>query len=444
MAIGSIGNLGQLFNAKGLPFHQSLVDMYGGMVKVYGFFGDEQLYIADPRALQSIIIKDQDSFEETTVFTETNKVIFGPGLVATIGEQHKRQRRVVNPIFAIPHLKKLTPVFYEIAEKLADVMQAEIDRKTSPVDDNGQHNSSTTSSEKRDGGGTVMDISDWMCRVALESVGQTLLGYSFDPLDSPHNNPYTSAIKELIHADWTRLSPTLFSLALVRQFAPFLAKLGPPSFRRKLVEWTPHKAVQKVLNMSDVMHETAMDILEKKRAQMHGSDPKHEDDDKDIIMRLNEKAKKEGWEQLSDAELTGQMTIRLELQAACSDKEHRRLDYDTLSKLPWLDAVVKETLRLYPPVPFVRRTAARETVLQYSQTEDQSMILSVRVPAGTTLFVSIAGGNRLESVWGPDAKNWRPERWLEASSKNIKEDSTGHLPGIYSGIDYHCDPFAEV
>lgn len=38
--------------------------------------------------------------------------------------------------------------------------------------------------------------------------------------------------------------------------------------------------------------------------------------------------------------------IRLELQAACSDKEHRRLDHDTLSKLPWLDAVVKETLRL--------------------------------------------------------------------------------------------------
>lgn len=38
--------------------------------------------------------------------------------------------------------------------------------------------------------------------------------------------------------------------------------------------------------MSDVMHETAMDILEKKRAQMHGSDPKHEDDDKDIISIL--------------------------------------------------------------------------------------------------------------------------------------------------------------
>lgn len=96
------GNLRQLFNAKGLPFHQSLTDIYGGIAKIYGFFGDEQLYIADPHALQHIILKDQDAFEETPIFTEqvplipteadaydffrTNKVIFGPGLVATTGK----------------------------------------------------------------------------------------------------------------------------------------------------------------------------------------------------------------------------------------------------------------------------------------------------------------------------------------------------------------------
>lgn len=34
--------------------------------------------------------------------------------------------------------------------------------------------------------------------MALESVGRAVLGYSFDPLDSAYNNPYTSAIKELM------------------------------------------------------------------------------------------------------------------------------------------------------------------------------------------------------------------------------------------------------
>jgi hypothetical protein len=31
---------------------------------------DEQLYVSDPRALQSIVLKDQDAFEETAVFVE--------------------------------------------------------------------------------------------------------------------------------------------------------------------------------------------------------------------------------------------------------------------------------------------------------------------------------------------------------------------------------------
>jgi len=106
-----------------------------------------------------------------------------------------------------------------------------------------------------------LDMSDWISRVALEMVGQTVLGYSFDPLDGPHNNPYTS--KYAIHH-----SPTLFALSVVRQFAPFLSSLGPAWFRRKMVEWTPNTAVQKVKDMSDVMHKTAQEILQQKREEI--------------------------------------------------------------------------------------------------------------------------------------------------------------------------------
>ncbi|CAA7269679.1 unnamed protein product [Cyclocybe aegerita] len=435
----AMGNLGQLFNAKGLPFHQSLVDMYGGMVKVYGFFGDEQLYVADPRALQQIIIKDQESFDETAAFLETNQVIFGPGLVATTGEQHRRQRRVVNPIFAVPQLRRISPVFYEIAEKLASVMESELQ----------QHSSSKA----------VLDMSDWMSRVALESVGRTVLGYSFDPLDSPHNNPYTSAIKELI--------PTLFRLSLIRQFAPFLSKLGPAWFRRKVVEWTPHETVQKVKEMSDVMHETAQNILEQKRREL-SSDPDNQNakDIISILLKSNEDAKVKGGEQLSDMELTGQMTVLIfgaqDTTSSCLSRilhqiskhqevqdciceelrnaslegsntdEYGRLTYDALSNLPWLDAVLKETLRLYPPVPFVRRTAIKDTILPYSKLDSTSdEIAHVKVPKGTILFASIAGSNRLETIWGPDAKEWKPERWFGASVE--VKDPARKLPGIYSG-----------
>ncbi|KAF9457370.1 cytochrome P450 [Collybia nuda] len=436
------GNLRQLFTAKGLPFHEELVERFGGMVKVYGFFGDEQLYVSDPRALQSIVLKDQDAYEETAVFIETNKAIFGPGLVATIGDHHKRQRKIVTPVFSVTQLRHLTPTIYEVANKLTSVLNREV------------------SVHKTETGETVLDMSEWMSRVALETVGQTILGYSFDPLDSPHNNPYTSAVKELI--------PTIFSLSMVRQFAPFLSKLGSPSFRRKLVEWTPNRAVQKVKNMADVMHETAQGILRQKRETIlqeleDGSpDSSPTKDIISILLRANDKAAAD--KKLSESELTGQMTVlifgaqdttssamsrilhalstNLAIQEKVRDEVRStlrakraegdltgQLSYDEIMGLPWLDAVIKETLRLYPPVPFVRRTATKERTVPYSATGDGENMTTVTIPVGTTLFVGIAGSNRLESVWGPDAKEWKPQRWLGAETHNGLR-----LPGIYSGM----------
>ncbi|KAK7024692.1 cytochrome P450 [Favolaschia claudopus] len=426
------GNLSQLFNAKGLAFHQHLVAVYGGMVKVHGFFGVSisltALYISDPQALQNILIKEQDAFEETAVFVETNKVIFGPGLVSTTGEIHKRQRKMVNPIFSPSNLRNLVSTFYEVAERLNDVLSREC-----------------RENEER----TVIDMSQWMSRAALEAAGQAILGYSFDPLNSPVNNPYTRAIRELI--------PTMFSLSLVRQFAPFLVRLGPAGWRRRLVEWTPSKAVRKVKMMSDVMHHTAMDILEHARAGLQQRDGRYAKDIISLLLKANERVSET--EQLSETELTGQMTVMIfgaqdtasstlsrilymlsinpdaqervrgELHAAGALE--RRLSLEEVSALPWLDAVLKETLRLYPPVPFVRRVALEDRSIPFMT--KQGTQSSIIIPRNTTLFVGIFGANRLEAVWGPDAKEWKPERWLHGDVHQ-KSEPGSRLPGIYSGM----------
>lgn len=49
-----------------------------------------------------------------------------------------------------------------------------------------------------DGKRGVLDMSEWSSRISLEMAGRAILGYSFDPLDSPVSNPYTSAVKELM------------------------------------------------------------------------------------------------------------------------------------------------------------------------------------------------------------------------------------------------------
>ncbi len=72
---------------------------------------------------------------------------------------------------------------------------------------------------------------------------------------------------------------------------------------------------------------------------------------------------------------------------------------EAIMSLPRLDAVVKETMRILPPVPLQMRVAERETVL-----------LGWPVPKGARLVLSAFVTNRVPDLY-PEADRFLPERW---------------------------------
>ncbi|KAK0455619.1 cytochrome P450 [Desarmillaria tabescens] len=85
------------------------------------------------------------------------------------------------------------------------------------------------------------------------------------------------------------------------------------------------------------------------------------------------------------------------------------------SSLPYLDAVVHETLRTHP---------AEDDILPLATpvvTKSGETINSIFVAKGTHVTASIGMLNRSEELWGPDAKEFKPERWLEDSAPRAKE-----------------------
>ncbi|KAJ7626870.1 hypothetical protein FB45DRAFT_749544 [Roridomyces roridus] len=62
------GNVAQLHGPDGFELHQSLEQDYDSVVRIHGLFGATQLYVYDSVALNSIVIKDQDLYEESPVF----------------------------------------------------------------------------------------------------------------------------------------------------------------------------------------------------------------------------------------------------------------------------------------------------------------------------------------------------------------------------------------
>jgi len=98
------------------------------------------------------------------------------------------------------------------------------------------------------------------------------------------------------------------------------------------------------------------------------------------------------------------------------------LTYDqfwSTTTAPYLDAVVKESLRLHPPLGETSRIAGIDDVIPFSRpvtTASGETVNSIAVGAGQAVTIPIAALNRSTIVWGADALEFKPERWLDAEA----------------------------
>ncbi len=98
---------------------------------------------------------------------------------------------------------------------------------------------------------------------------------------------------------------------------------------------------------------------------------------------------------------------------------------------PYLQAVCHESLRLFPPVAAVRRRTTRS-----------STFLGYKIPKGTLVLASPWAVNRDTMHWGPDASQFRPERWLETTGAGgpPKFNARGGSSGKHSFLTFLHGP----
>lgn len=94
----------------------------------------------------------------------------------------------------------------------------------------------------------------------------------------------------------------------------------------------------------------------------------------------------------------------------------RKVEESDIDRLPYLQAVVKETLRLHPPIPFlVPRRAMEDTEF-----------MGYRVPKDTQVFVNTWAIGRDPDVWA-DPLGFQPERFL-GSKLDFKGQNYEFIP----------------
>ncbi|KAJ8464055.1 hypothetical protein ONZ51_g9852 [Trametes cubensis] len=428
----------QLHNPFAVEYRERVLTEYGRVVKLPVFLGDIHLAVSDSLALSTLYGKYRDAFDLPGWHSETSNTVFGPGLTAARGHQHTKQRKHLSPVFSVRYLKDMVTMFNQVAQELSETLERKVSKE-----------------------GTELEISEYLSRFSLEAVGRTALGYSFGPLDV-HGTDYSRALKEF--------GPTLVKLHLWRPVLPWLKRLFPLSVLRYLASVFPWYPVRHMQAISDNVYETSRQVLRRKGELLKQGDEvmrQEIGEGKDlmsILLRQNVMGL-EG-ERLTEDDILGQMSLLL---LAATDTtsasitrviqllaEHQEVqevlrrelldatthagrtlfdfDYEGFSKLPYLEAVVRETIRMYPVFYMSNRVSDEDAVLPLSEPitgTDGKPISELFVPAGTTIWINMLGSNRDPAIWGPDANEWKPERWLAPLPPSVAE---ARVPSIFANM----------
>ncbi|KAG9451236.1 hypothetical protein H6P81_011201 [Aristolochia fimbriata] len=99
--------------------------------------------------------------------------------------------------------------------------------------------------------------------------------------------------------------------------------------------------------------------------------------------------------------------LRTKLPADPRETKFRVFSAEELNGLVYLHAALSECLRLYPPVPIIHKCA----------TADDTFPSGHRIRPGLKIYYCLYAMARMESVWGKDCKEFKPERWISEEGR---------------------------
>ncbi|EIW81471.1 cytochrome P450 [Coniophora puteana RWD-64-598 SS2] len=390
---------------------------YGSVYALPTTFGMSGIVLCDPKAVSHFYQYETARYDKEEVAKSFFKASTGDSLIIAVGDSHKRQRKAMTPAFSNAAIRNVTGTFYDSAYKVTDAWTSILEESDS----------------------SIIEVQGWMSRVSLDSIGIAGFSHDFGTIDGKHSD-----VADVLDR-FTSTKPSLAAIAVTI--------LGPifPALKH-----VPTNMLQLFKNLNSTVEAAAKELIERVRQEKMGLMPGRED--KSVIGLLI-KSRAEGAElYMSEDEVLSQIKlllvagyettsislswalVELAQNQSIQDKLRGELlhfsgndpTYEQLTNgLPYLDAVVCEILRVHSPAQETTRIATEGDIIPLSEpiTDAYGTLMDhVVIEKGTQVTVSIEHMNRSEKLWGPDAKRFVPERWLNANSNS-------DVGGVIVGLD---------
>ncbi|KAJ7045147.1 cytochrome P450 [Mycena alexandri] len=386
------GNMLQLLLAENYGDHEfQWHKRYGDLYRLKGCFGEDRLVVSDPQALKHIL--NDPSFTRPPSNFQMSGLIFGESSVwVTQGEDHRRLRAAMSAGFSGRGVRTLLPLFDVAAKAIVH------DWETLCAPDSS----------------TQVDVAKTMDEATFNIIRNAVLGST---LQNPENSLAL------------RFPPDAFlrsKTGVVTEFATNYM----PTFLLRLMFRLPSD-IPRAVNRFQTATQRMMEL----KAQDLESGEK---DDRDLLSLIY--ASKTG---VTSKQVAAQIPILLlagqesssttlswclyqlaanpsfqdELRGEIISQAHNLGEDDfEYDNMPLLNALLKETLRLLPPGPLEDRCPSEDSVLPLSSeivTSTGERLTEVPVKKGQFIHLAVASHQRSEALWGADAHEFKPSRWLK-------------------------------
>ncbi|KAH8413275.1 hypothetical protein KR009_009550 [Drosophila setifemur] len=399
---------GEFYDASVSDYTSKLRERYGDIFMIPALFGFEEVLTVYNTKDIEMVFRNEGLWPRRSVFPSIeyfrNKVrpdVYGeiPGLIASHDEQWAKLRTAINPIFMQPkglkvYYEPLSNINNEFIERIREIR----DPKTLEVPEN---------------------FMDEMNRAIFESLALVAFDRRMGLISNNKDNEDAQVLFQT-----TR---DIFQLSYKLDFQPSIWKMvSTPTYRRMI------SVLNENLRVSQKLIQETQDELEKRRQageqvnsysmleRMMEIDPK-------MAMIMSMDALLAGFDATSNLLAAvllclsnnpeKQLKLREEVLRVLPNKDGL-LNEELMKDMPYLRAVIKESLRFYPNGPGTLRVCPKDVTLS-----------GYNVPKGTNVLLSINSLTR-DSTFYYQPNDFLPERWLRdpETGKKDKVNPFTYLP----------------
>ncbi|KAG0228350.1 hypothetical protein BGW41_003449 [Actinomortierella wolfii] len=375
--------------------------------------------INEPVCLEHVLKTNFENYEKGAILNTVLRQVLGDGIFDSDGQIWRMHRKTASHVFSTKIYRQLIDgTFHEHTQHLCAVL------------------------DRAAASGKPVDLQALFLRLTLDAFAKLSFGLDIDSLGKDGQDPFGSAFDFAVQQTDMRFLNPLWRITEVfsgsarkmRQSVAVIDRYAYDAIRKRKQETSEERERRQVNGREDLL-----DLFLKYRDDEGRalSDVELRDVYVNfIIAGRDTTAQALSWMYY---EVMKNRTVQENLWKEIDRINTPKATYEMLTKdMRYSHAVFLEALRLYPPVPRNLKTAVADDVLPNG----------VQVKAGDRILFSTYAIGRNKSVWGPQAREFQPERWFEENATAVEKglldhhlSETGEWPKVRKESQYKFSSF---